>query len=638
MWLLMFVAWSLACAGGTYWYLFGKPSLFSLESLRPKESLEPDQEKRNRLLLKALGGFCCVSLVCYVGLWIRSLTLIMKLLLFLVSGSLACTGGTYWYLFLKPSPFSLESLRPTEPLEVDQKKRNKVLKKGFSRERIPENLDAIIIGSGLGGLTTAACMAKKGKRVLVLEQHDNAGGCCHTFTEKGFEFDVGLHYVGQLHENSLMRIAFDQITEGQLEFVTLPQHFDNIHIGQGEEHREYSFYTGKTEMEANMKKQFPDDTKAVEEFFRVMKSGIADRCSSVFRLATTGVTTWADQLTNNKDLQLMFNYLFIGECLQVIAPRDCSLFMNALLIHHYKRGAYYPRGGASEIPYHISNTIRKYGGVAVRKGQEVVEVKAPIVISNCGLFNTFKYLLPPQIQMKHDIQTRAQMMKPGKACVLLFCGFDATAEELDITPTTLWLFKENDIDKSMDKFFAMSKDEAPDNVPMVFITFPSAKDTSSQIRHPGKSCMTVLTMVNYEWFEEWKDSTVRKRGERLHTEYKNRFADHLFNWAWVVYQEIATPLSNEHYLRAFRGAPYSGEHTLERFDPVLMAKNRCDTPVKNLYITGQDVFSCGIAGALHGGLICASTVLGHILYVDLFMMKIKLKGGSILRTLQKLFF
>ncbi|XP_062382106.1 inactive all-trans-retinol 13,14-reductase-like [Sardina pilchardus] len=687
MWLIMFVVWSLVCAGGTYWYLLSKPGQLSLDSLLPKDSLSLDKEKRNKLLLQALGGLCCVSVVCYVGLWFRSLSLIMKLLLVLGSGSTACAGGAYWYLYLKPSPFSLASVRPAGPLEVDQKKRNKVLKKGFNRDRIPENLDAIIIGSGLGGLTTGACMAKQGKRVLVLEQHDTAGGCCHTFTEKGFEFDVGLHYVGQLHENSLMRLAMDQISEGQLQFVTLPQHFDQVHIGQGEEHREYSYLTGKTEMEANMKKQFPNDTKAVEEFFRVMKvsarktfylgllklmprwmallflkSGIADRCSSVFRLATTGVTDWADQLTSNKDLQLMFNYLFIGDL-----PKDCSLFMNALLIHHYKRGAYYPRGGASEIPFHISNTIRKYGGdvlvrapvtrilldkdgaacgVAVRKGQEEVEVKAPIVISNCGLFNTFKYLLPPQIQMKHDIQTRAQMMKPGKACVLLFCGFDATAEELGVTPTTLWLFKDNDIDVSCDKFFALSKDEAPDNVPMVFITFPSAKDTSSQIRHPGKTCMTVLTMVNYEWFEEWKDSTVRKRGDD-YMDYKNRFSQALFDWACehfpkikdkVVYQEIATPLSNEHYLRAFRGAPYSGEHTLERFDPVLMAKNRCDTPVKNLYITGQDVFSCGIAGALHGGLICASAVLGHLLYVDLFMMKIKLKGGSIFRTLQKLIF
>lgn len=62
---------------------------------------------------------------------------------------------------------------------------------GFSKEKVPKGLDAIIIGSGLGGMTAAACLAKQGKKVLVLEQHDQAGGCCHTFVEKGFEFDIG---------------------------------------------------------------------------------------------------------------------------------------------------------------------------------------------------------------------------------------------------------------------------------------------------------------------------------------------------------------------------------------------------------------------------------------------------------------
>lgn len=56
---------------------------------------------------------------------------------------------------------------------------------------MPQNLDVVVIGSGIGGLTAAATLAKAGKKVLVLEQHDQAGGCCHTYIEKGFEFDVG---------------------------------------------------------------------------------------------------------------------------------------------------------------------------------------------------------------------------------------------------------------------------------------------------------------------------------------------------------------------------------------------------------------------------------------------------------------
>ena len=57
--------------------------------------------------------------------------------------------------------------------------------KGFTSKKVPEDLDAVVVGSGIGGLSCAALLAKAGKKVLVLEQHDQAGGCCHTFIEKG---------------------------------------------------------------------------------------------------------------------------------------------------------------------------------------------------------------------------------------------------------------------------------------------------------------------------------------------------------------------------------------------------------------------------------------------------------------------
>ena len=70
----------------------------------------------------------------------------------------------------------------------------------FLKKKIPTDLDAIIIGSGIGGLSCAAFLSRVGKRCLVIEQHYIAGGCTHSFVEHGYEFDTGVHYVGNIEK------------------------------------------------------------------------------------------------------------------------------------------------------------------------------------------------------------------------------------------------------------------------------------------------------------------------------------------------------------------------------------------------------------------------------------------------------
>ncbi|KAL7860695.1 hypothetical protein AOLI_G00170440 [Acnodon oligacanthus] len=578
-----------------------------------------------------------------------------------------------------PSPFDFDSREPLKPMVLDEKEKNKVLKQGFLASRVPRDLDAIVIGSGIGGLGVAVLLAKVGKKVLVLEQHDRAGGCCHTFTEKGFEFDVGIHYIGDLVENTPMRCISDQLTNGQLQWEPLDNPFDHVVLGPPENRRVYPIYSGKKRYAQELKKCFPGEETAIDEFIRLTKkcghgvwlmlvlklipspiakflvyTGLINRLSYFFRYGPRSLAEVVNGLTQNEDLRAVFCYIF-GTYGNI--PKEASFSMHSLLLCHYMPGAWYPKGGASEIAFHMIPIIEKAGGavlvrapvnrillndakqaigVSVMKGHEEVHVHAPIVISDAGVFNTYQQLLPKEVQAMPAIQKQLSFVKHGEGGLSVFLGLEGTKEELGLEAKNYWVFSENNLDELMEGYRKEEREEAIKSVPLIFIASPSAKDPTWEQRNPGKSTLSLVSFAPYSWFEQWKDDKVKNRGAD-YKELKETLLNSLLEVVYQVfpkikdrieYMDAGTPVTNQHYIAAPKGEIYGADHGTARFSAEFCISMKPQTPIKNLYLTGQDMFSCGYAGALAGAMVCGSVILNRNLYVDVLALCVKLRYAN----------
>jgi hypothetical protein len=109
----------------------------------------------------------------------------------LMNGSIVLAVSAAFYCWIRP-----RSQQKDREDNLDPKRRG-ICTDRYSSSKVPENLDVIIIGSGMSGLTCGAILARTGKRVLVLEQHDRTGGGTHTYDlgpGASYTFDSGLHY------------------------------------------------------------------------------------------------------------------------------------------------------------------------------------------------------------------------------------------------------------------------------------------------------------------------------------------------------------------------------------------------------------------------------------------------------------
>ena len=504
--------------------------------------------------------------------------------------------------------------------------------------------DAIIIGSGIGGLTAAALLAKLGKRVCVLEQHYTAGGYTHSYEREGYEWDVGVHYIGEVHKPwSMIRRVFDVISDGNIEWAPMDARYDRIILGE----QTYDYVAGREEFKAEMKLHFPEEAAAIDRYVELL-SEVSAKVPRFFAgqalprslgVLYSKLRRWwlpdcffkttrevLEGLTQNQQLigVLTAQWGDYG-----LPPAKAAFVMHAMVAKHYITGGNYPVGGAIKISENIIPLIEAAGGqvftyagveriliengraVGVRLHKDGTELRAPQIVSCAGLIPTYTRLIDPQVAAEHGLLTPLKQVEPSAATLCLYAGFKGSAAELGLPKTNYWVYPTADHD------YNVGSVNSGDNpaMPLIYISFPSAKDPAWDAHFPNKATVEIVAPTQPHWFAQWKGSTWGKRGPEYEA-FKAQLTEQLLETLYrhqpqlrgaLDFCELATPLSTEWFQWNEQGEIYGIDHTVQRFEQHWI---HSQTPIKGLYLTGADTVTAGVGGALMAGVLTATRMLG----------------------------
>lgn len=491
--------------------------------------------------------------------------------------------------------------------------------------------DAIVIGSGLGGLASAILLAKEGLKVLVLEKNNQLGGNLQTFSRQKTLFDTGVHYIGGLDkgQNLYRYFKYLGIYDG-LELSRMDADgFDMISFDG--DPNQYPHAQGYENFVRQLLPYFPDEEEALRSYCARMQEVCASfplynlESEGSYDPEVLGINTrdYLDSLTANEKLKAVLagsSYLYAG-----IAAKT-PFYVHALSVNSYIESAWRVVKGGSQITRQIVKELKKYDVTLLKhcevtdfifEGEEMTGVRTrsgeaytgKLFISNIDL----KATLDLAGCFRKAFTNRIRLLEPVVAAFSLYVVFKPGCFKYE---NRNFYHMRNESSVWSAQFY----DEA---------TWPQSYMASMSLKNPGDVYAESMTFMTYMRFEEvrpWADTVntaacktdrgadyevfKQERTERFLAEIEKKFPG-IRECIKGVY--ASTPLSYRDYIGGENGNMYGYVKDSNR--PMLTFISP-KSQVKNLYFTGQSVNMHGILGVTIGAVATCSEILGKKYLLD----------------------
>ncbi len=511
--------------------------------------------------------------------------------------------------------------------------------------------DAIIVGSGLGGLSCAATLSKANKKVLVLEQHSLIGGCATCFKRKGMLVDAGLHEMDfGTQKRDMKHAIFKHLgLDKKLDLITLPSAWSIIE--QDKPNEILTIPHGNTK-EALIT-AFPHEKEGIEKYFKkiafqsfLVRSFPFDmKFLDFFFAPLTTLIFFAYNMVRNKSVGEVLDSCIKDPKLKRILNINISYYhhnpfkfiwsYHAIAQNNYYNKGVYIKGGSQKLSDSLSEIVRENGG-EVRADSDVVEilcddksvkgvkyidkktkeeivVYADTIIANCDPHIVYTKLLnlKPN-EYKKDFRL-TEDFRLTSSLISLYMIFDKNLSELyPNMDYSTFLVDDKYFNRPFDETCADSANTPIECRDFAFVNYSKIDSGLSDRddRYLGVGAV-------YSYYEEWdnldKVAYKAKKQElqdalvkRLENVYPN-IMEH------CIHIELATPKTIERYTRTRKGVIYGYDQDNEGFIGRERFKSKS---IKNLYFASSFGFpGGGFTSAILGGYRTARKILDPYFYV-----------------------